>query len=288
MTGLIQKKEGSVPQGAESKKTSGKKNSMTLEDAKKLGIAFEASVAKRNQEIERLKKELGEKNEILRTARLLIEERDKTLKDFAVQKKADHKQKSLLLKDLREALSHITRLKEENNELKKLSMIDALTKIPNRRACDKASLVEFSKTARQGGEISLGMIDVDYFKQYNDNYGHLAGDEILWLVADVLRRTLRIGDFIGRWGGEEFFFILPNTGETGSQIVAEKLRIAVEELTLEHEHSKVADIITVSLGVATIAPRRDNICSVLKKVMARADENLYEAKQCGRNRVYSD
>lgn len=124
---------------------------------------------------------------------------------------------------------------------------------------------------------------IDVFKAYNDNYGHLAGDDCLRKVVETLHQSLkRPGDLVARYGGEEFIIVLPGTDQAGAQIVAEYLRKKVEDLNISHEYSSVNDRVTISLGVATRAPEAD---MEKEKLIVHADEALYRAKQDGRNRV---
>lgn len=180
--------------------------------------------------------------------------------------------------------THIN-LKLKTQMLEKLAMIDGLTGISNRRRFDETLKNECSRSMRNNRAVALIMIDIDHFKAYNDGYGHGAGDECLIQVADVLQSTLsRKSDFIARYGGEEFVVILPEADVEDAKSVAEKLRENVEKLNLEHQYSQVDKHVTISLGVASITPKSDEECL---KILKLADEQLYKAKESGRNKVVS-
>ena len=177
------------------------------------------------------------------------------------------------------------RLKRKADLLEQLAFVDGLTEIPNRRSFENMLEREWGAALRRGESISLVMIDVDMFKQYNDHYGHGAGDDCLSRVARALSRTLsRKGDFVARYGGEEFVAVLPGTGQSGAETIAEQLRAAVEALGIPHAKSLVTSSVTVSLGVATLTPGPGLKPDALKEA---ADRMLYEAKSEGRNRFKS-
>jgi len=188
------------------------------------------------------------------------------------------------LHDMRNSLVETTqKLDVANQELQRLSALDGLTGIPNRRRFEEAVLVEWRRNARAASAISLAMIDVDYFKQYNDHYGHLAGDDCLRQVASVLQKTLRRpGDMLARYGGEEFVAILPTTPLSGGLVIAQQLCNAVRELALPHELSGIGKFVTVSIGVTATVPDH---ASNPEMMIAAADALLYKAKHNGRNQV---
>lgn len=174
-------------------------------------------------------------------------------------------------------------LKEMNQTLLRLSSLDGLTGIANRRRFEEFLDLEWKRAVREATPLSLIMVDIDFFKTYNDTYGHQAGDKCLKQVANVFSSTLhRPGDLVARYGGEEFVVVLPRTDAKGAVSVAEAMRSKVAALGIIHSHSKVSPYITISLGVATTIPSRD--VSPLD-LIATADEALYQAKQEGRNRV---
>ena len=178
--------------------------------------------------------------------------------------------------------THI-KLKQKSDLLESLVSIDGLTEIPNRRAFEDLRVREWSRGRRTEVCVSALMVDVDMFKQFNDNYGHSVGDECLVRVAKALSvSVLRPGDFVARYGGEEFAAILSNTDFDGAMLLAERFRAAVAALKIPHAYSEVAPYITISVGVATAVPNADNSQEVL---FAAADRMLYDAKQNGRNTV---
>lgn len=173
-------------------------------------------------------------------------------------------------------------LEEANRELRRLTNIDGLTGVANRRSFDENLQVEWRRMGREGRELCLLMCDVDYFKKYNDAYGHLGGDDCLRRVASTLSACIdRGGDMVARYGGEEFAIILPNTPAGGGLIVGERARYAIRKMALPHEQSEFGQV-TISIGVAALVPRMNQGPEVL---IATADKALYEAKTQGRNRV---
>ncbi|NCC25882.1 MAG: diguanylate cyclase [Deltaproteobacteria bacterium] len=174
-------------------------------------------------------------------------------------------------------------LKQRTDMLEELSMIDGLTGVANRRSFDQALDREWRRAARNGAAVAVAMIDIDHFKAFNDNYGHGAGDECLRRVAQALKSVLlRPSDLVARYGGEEFVALLPETDKDGAARMAEALRRAVDSLALPHEHSPVSDHVTVSVGYGTTGASEAVDPNTL---VAVADRALYEAKNCGRNRV---
>jgi len=174
-------------------------------------------------------------------------------------------------------------LKSHSERLSKVAITDALTGAYNRRFFDERFTAEFGRAQRQSIPLSLIMLDVDFFKLYNDNYGHPAGDKVLISVVKALKSQLnRPTDVVTRYGGEEFAIILPDSGSEGGRIVAEKLRVAVSGLNIPHDTSTVADHLTISIGIASYQP--DTSCNATCFLEA-ADAALYRAKHDGRNCV---
>ncbi len=173
-------------------------------------------------------------------------------------------------------------LEAKNVELQRLSAIDGLTGIPNRRSFDEYIDKEWRRAVREGTSLALLLIDIDFFKKYNDGYGHQGGDDCLRKVATALADTMRRpSDMVARYGGEEFGVILPNTDLDGAVVIAEELRLSIETCALKHEFSDVTDIVSISLGAAGIPPKcGDDPASLI----ALADGALYAAKEEGRNR----
>ncbi len=175
------------------------------------------------------------------------------------------------------------RLAEMNKRLMRLSILDGLTGIPNRRRFDESLGIEWKRAIRNKTPISLILMDIDYFKLYNDHYGHQEGDECLKKVAKTLESLIqRPTDLVSRYGGEEFVALLPETGPDGAMILAERMRHTIEELCIPHQKSKVSECVTLSLGVASVVPEQGESA---EKLVEMADKALYKAKQSGRNRV---
>ena len=174
-------------------------------------------------------------------------------------------------------------LKEANLELRRQANIDSLTQVANRRRFDEYLTQEWSRCAREKQTLSLILCDVDYFKFYNDAYGHQAGDECLYKVAQGMTMSIkRPADVVFRYGGEEFAMILPFTQGEGALKVAQDVREQIIKLQIPHDLSEVSHYVTLSLGVSSIIP---NIESSPECLIAAADRALYEAKALGRNRV---
>lgn len=181
--------------------------------------------------------------------------------------------------------NHI-RLKQQADLLESLSLLDALTGIPNRRRFDEALASELKRALRDGTPLSLLMIDIDHFKQYNDYYGHGAGDGCLQRVAAELSQgVVRPSDLVARYGGEEFVVILPETDQASALQIAERLRQRIEKLGLTHACSAAEPVVTISVGVATQASIPENFLPQM--LSDAADKALYMAKEGGRNRVCS-
>lgn len=176
-------------------------------------------------------------------------------------------------------------LQSLNQQLEIISTTDALTGIANRRHFDAVLANEWSRAARQGQTLALGLIDLDWFKNYNDHYGHQAGDECLRQVARVLTEKIaRTGDLVARYGGEEFVFIAPATDAESAHRLAVSICQTLQALALPHALSEFG-CVTLSIGVATHKPQRDETPGMLLRM---ADARLYRAKAEGRNRVVSD
>ena len=164
-----------------------------------------------------------------------------------------------------------------------ISILDGLTGILNRRNFDQELAKEWKRSERTSTPLSLIMCDIDHFKSYNDHYGHQNGDSCLIRIANTLQEhARRDGDIATRYGGEEFVIILPSTTLENATEIAEQIRLAVISLSIPHQYSETDNIVTVSIGVATLIPDR-NQDSI--NLISLADKALYEAKQRGRNRV---
>lgn len=182
-----------------------------------------------------------------------------------------------------EIASLATQLQKEKEAAEKISLTDGMTGLSNRRYLDDQIILEYFRMKRTGQPLSIIMLDVDFFKLYNDTYGHIQGDECLKNVATVLKHSVqRATDITARYGGEEFVVLLPDTSDSGAEIVAERIRQNVELLGMEHLSSKIAPVVTVSIGTATFNKYSDISPEMMLK---KADESLYKAKNSGRNRV---
>ncbi len=174
-------------------------------------------------------------------------------------------------------------LQKANEELYRLATVDPLTGLLNRRSLVESLEREWWRSERDMTPLSVVLIDVDAFKHFNDHYGHLVGDDCLREVASVLKdNTLRPGDLVARFGGEEFMVILPGTDLAGAIDVAERLRSAVEGRQIRHDASPFGNWVTISLGIAEKMG-----CGNIDELISLADSQLYEAKGAGRNRVGS-
>lgn len=180
-------------------------------------------------------------------------------------------------------ISDITRQRALMEELQRLSTQDDLTGLSNRRTMDTVLAEEWRRSQRDKAPVSLILMDVDFFKPYNDTLGHTAGDECLRSVGQLISKTMRRpGDLGCRYGGEEFAIVLPNTGMEGALRIAENLRAGVEQLAIPHTLSAVASCVTASFGVAE--SRSEGVQDV-KTLVDQADAALYRSKAAGRNQV---
>lgn len=196
---------------------------------------------------------------------------------------AMERQKLLLeLKDKTQRLQHLSeQLENTNQTLEQLSITDSLTQVNNRRRFDQTFLAEWNRLCRAQEPLSLLMCDADYFKAYNDTYGHQAGDHCLQQVAQVIAQSAkRSADCVARYGGEEFVVLLPQTGLAGAIQVAESIHSKLLQLQLPHTTSPVSNQVTLSIGAACQTPQVEIAPSLL---ISEADQALYAAKKQGRN-----
>ncbi|MCE5180861.1 MAG: GGDEF domain-containing protein [Betaproteobacteria bacterium] len=185
--------------------------------------------------------------------------------------------------DVTAAVNREKILREQAQEMRAFSHIDGLTGVANRRRYDECVEDEFHRARRSGTPLSLIMIDIDYFKAYNDSYGHQAGDACLVRIAETLNAALhRSGDLLARYGGEEFVVVLPGVDRQGAYLIAENMRGKVAELNVVHQKSPDIGQVTISLGVVSLIPSQ---VDKLDELQLAADKALYQAKRAGRNQV---
>ncbi|NOH80621.1 diguanylate cyclase [Vibrio sp. RE86] len=189
----------------------------------------------------------------------------------------------IMARDVSERYLAEQKLEEANQELERLSFIDSLTQISNRRRFDEQLDTLWHVHTREKQPLTVMLCDIDYFKGYNDFYGHQRGDEALIKVAQVFKKVLpRSSDCVARYGGEEFAFILPNTTAEGAKKVAERIHQGIAELGLEHHVSEISERLTASIGLVALTPQPlDNS----ESIVALADSALYQAKANGRNQT---
>jgi diguanylate cyclase (GGDEF)-like protein len=195
----------------------------------------------------------------------------------------DFVSKPINVKILRARVNTHVRLKLQSDMLHSLAFVDGLTGVRNRRYFDEQLAIEAARAQRNKQALSLILMDVDFFKRFNDHYGHQAGDDCLKQLAKTFQTCLkRPADLVARYGGEEFVCLLPDTNAQGAMQVALALRLAVLACEIAHAQSTVDAFVTVSLGVATLVPEHPVSAAELLKM---ADQHLYIAKAQGRNRA---
>ncbi|ERT09448.1 diguanylate cyclase domain protein [Lyngbya aestuarii BL J] len=188
----------------------------------------------------------------------------------------------MMIRDISDRKQAEIKLKQANNTLEQLAHTDGLTQIANRRYFDNYLSKEWQRLGREKKYLSLILLDIDYFKFYNDFYGHQAGDQCLIAITQAIKHTLkRPADLVARYGGEEFVVILPNTNQKGVINIAQNIQQTIRTLGIVHQKSQVSNIITLSMGMTSIIP--DSKTSPAQ-LIAQADKALYIAKQQGRNR----
>jgi len=177
------------------------------------------------------------------------------------------------------------KLQMANKKLETAAITDALTELFNRRYFNLVYNRELTRCIREKKSLAFMMLDIDYFKGYNDSYGHLKGDETLKAVAQTMKKTLkRPGDYLFRLGGEEFGVLISDITEDKAYHMAEKLRQNIQALKIEHKASQVSAHLSISIGLVNLFPNQSSEPEV---ILQKADENLYQAKEAGRNRVIS-
>lgn len=223
--------------------------------------------------IGRLQKTLMTQNRRLQETNQLLMERTATLEHLTIQLKLENHERQLA----EGALARI------NKELEKLAMHDSLTGLANRRQFDEYLIQEWHRMARERLPLTVVLSDVDYFKRYNDTYGHQAGDHCLFQIAQCLGQNLRRpADLAARYGGEEFALILPNTEREGAITVGHNIQQSVQQLNIQHSHSDFP-YVSLSFGISCTIPSTQYQPTDL---LMAADHALYEAKRRGRNQLY--
>ncbi len=196
----------------------------------------------------------------------------------------DYVSKPFSIPVVRARVRNHLRLKKHADLLEELASIDSLTHLPNRRHYEARLDDEWKRAQRDGSSLAILMIDIDYFKNYNDHYGHGAGDLCLQRVAQILKsEQARPSDMVARYGGEEFIVILPNTDTEGAKVAGERLRERVEALQIPHAYSPAGPVVSISVGCAAGQPARNTIDAI--ELIDTADKQLYQAKEQGRNRI---
>jgi diguanylate cyclase (GGDEF)-like protein len=183
---------------------------------------------------------------------------------------------------LRAKVRNHIEMRHQFNILENMSLVDPLTGVGNRRLFEERLETELRRSKRAGQSLALFMIDIDFFKQYNDTLGHPEGDKCLFTVATTIKNTMkRAGDIVSRYGGEEFVIIAPDVTPESGKRIAEKIRKKIESLGINHPSSAVSQFVTVSVGVAVSNP---NSPADRNTIVKKADDALYQAKNSGRNR----
>ncbi|MFO8032285.1 MAG: diguanylate cyclase [Desulfohalobiaceae bacterium] len=174
-------------------------------------------------------------------------------------------------------------LQNHKEKLSQMSYVDGLTSIFNRRRFNEYLESEWKRAVRSSQPLSLIILDIDFFKQFNDHYGHSAGDDCLVLVAQAISSCVkRSSDLVSRFGGEEFAVVLPETGFSAAMGLAENIQASIRELAVRHDYSQIASYVTVSIGIASAVPAEKDRHMQLLEV---ADRQLYAAKDAGRNQI---
>lgn len=180
-------------------------------------------------------------------------------------------------------VEELTKLIEEKVELETIALEDSLTKVLNRRGIEKLTVMHWKNCLRYELPLSVLMFDIDFFKRYNDHYGHVQGDKVLSAISQCVKDALfRAEDFVGRYGGEEFLICMPNTNLEGALKVAERVKEAIDLLAIPHEHGGPSKTVSVSIGLCNTFPTVEH---TLEELIELADQAMYLAKNNGRNQI---
>ncbi len=230
-----------------------------------------------------LKKCFTEKSSTRKSRLELLEENKLLYKEVLASREAASITANLVTEQFSQMEKINESLAKANDELQKISSLDGLTGVANRRFHDEMLSREWRRCRRNRLPLSLIMIDIDFFKHYNDCYGHPAGDACLQDVAKTLAKIVhRSTDMLARYGGEEFIYILSESDTETAYIIAERARVTIEKLQILHQESSVSEFVTISLGVTSVIPEQ----GITKEILTEsADHALYQAKEKGRNNV---
>lgn len=208
---------------------------------------------------------------------IILRSKARVFKEMYLQRKTIEEQAI----KLEERLKELVKVQQQKDSLENLSLQDGLTNIYNRRGLDKFFLMHWRNCVRYRLPYSVIMIDVDKFKNYNDNYGHPQGDEVLKLLTTSMKNSLfRSEDLVGRYGGEEFLVVMPNVDHEGAEVVAKRIVDKIWNLNIKHEFNSGRGRVTVSMGIATLTPTSE---TNPQELINLADHKMYDAKKNGRN-----
>lgn len=253
----------------------------SIERTKNIPIIFVTAISKEQKSIFR-GYEVGAVDYLFKPIDpIILKSKAKIFKEIYRQRITIEKQ----AEELKLRVQELQDLREENDMLENISVEDCLTNVFNRRGLDRFSNMHWMNCKRYELDYSIILIDIDRFKKYNDNYGHLNGDFVLKEVASVIKDSLKRGDdIVGRYGGEEFLVIMPNVDSRGAINIAKRIEDGISNLNINHEYNDNKGKLTVSMGIASVIPS-DNYS--LDELLKTSDNLLYEAKRNGRNQFIS-